>query len=201
MRREQEKRKRLKEDVSSIKPSLPSSAATIPSDKLARKMKRLFEWAVIQLLHEGCIILWDGPVRPLRDSKSTITSRLRKSKPGCTPASIADNPFLLSDSRCFDDHPSSGYISDPQPDEESYIPLTPAYLSKHVLQAIRFLVDLQTDKAKPYAGATAEAILNVLKKDDRWRSIGFWNVQDALEVLKGQGEVWDMGKGKWDMTA
>jgi len=198
-RREREQRKRTKEATSSSKSSLTSSVVTIASDKLAGKMKRLFQWAAIQLLREGCIILWDGPVRPLPNSKSmtTNTTRLWKTKPEST---LADDKFFGSNSRSLDDHPISGYISDEQPDEESYISLTPTYLSQYVLQAVRLIVELYAGKGKPYAGATTEGILNVLKKDDRWRYIGLWNVEDALEIMKGQGTVWDLGKGRWDLT-
>jgi len=192
-RREREQRKQMKEATSSKK----SSVVTIASDKLAGKMKRLFQWAVIQLLREGCIILWDGPTRPLPDSKSmmTNTSRLWKTK----PESLADDRFLGSNSRSLGE-PMSGYVSDEQPDEESYVSLTPTYLSQYVLQAVRLVVELHAAKGKPYAGATTEGILNVLKKDDRWRYIGLWNIQDALEILSGQGAVWDLGKGRWDLT-
>ena len=200
-RREREQRKRSNEVISSSKSSISSSVVTIASDKLAGKMKRLFQWAVIQLLREGCIILWDGPIRPLPDSNSvkTSTSRLWNIKPHATSISFADHKPSGSDSRSLN-HLRSGYISDEQPNEESYISLTPTYLSKPVIQAVRFIVELQAAKGKPYAGATAEGILNVLKKDDRWRYIGLWNIQDALELLRDQGAVWDMGKGRWDLT-
>ena len=199
-RREREKRKRLK-DVSTT-PSLMPSMATIPSDKLAGKMKRLFQWAIIQLLREGCIVLWDGPVQSLPASPILIgTSRLWKTRANCTSVFLADDRFFNSDSRCLDDDFLSGYVSDPQPDEESYISLTPSYLSDSVLQAIQFLVELQVSKGNPYTGAAAYDILGFLKKDDQWRHVGLWNIQDTLEFLKDRGTVWDMGKGRWDLTA
>jgi hypothetical protein len=127
----------------------------------------------------------------------TSSSRLWKTKPHPT---AADHRFFDSDSRALNDHAISGYISDEQPNEESYISLTPTYLSKPVIQAIQSIVEIQAGKQNPYAGATAGGILSVLKKDDRWRYIGLWNIQDALDLLRDQGAVWDLGKGRWDLT-
>jgi len=199
-RRQREERKRLKEAgvISSLKDSAPSPP--IPADKFAGKVKRLFQWAVIQLLREGCIILWDGPVRHFPESKSNLTdmSRLWKT---CTNHHGDSTLFSASlPDSSIDNDSLSGYLSDPQPNEESYVSLTPEYLASHVEQAVKVLVDHYAHIGKPYAGATTEGILSVLKRDDRWKYVGAWSVQDALEVLRTECKVWDMGKGRWDLT-
>ena len=199
-RRQREERKRLKEAgvISPSKP--PAPPPPIPADKFAGKMKRLFQWAVIQLLREGCIIIWDGPVRRFPNSRSTLTdmSRLWKT---CTNPHGDSTIFSTSlPDSSIDNDSLSGYLSDPQPNEESYVSLTPAYLAPHVERAVKVLVEHYARIGKPYAGATTEGILSVLKKDDRWGFLGAWNVQDALEVLRMECKVWDMGKGRWDLT-
>ena len=199
-RRQREERKRLKEAgvVSSSKPPAPSPP--IPADKFAGKVKRLFQWAVIQLLREGCIVLWDGPVRRVPDSRRTLTNMSRLWKT-CTNPHGDSTIFSTSlPDPSLDNDALSGYLSDPQPNEESYVSLTPAYLAPYVERAVEVLVEHYARSGKPYAGATTEGILSVLKKDDRWGFLGAWNVQDALEVLRMECKVWDMGKGRWDLT-
>ena len=65
-----------------------------------------------------------------------------------------------------------GTLSDPDPNEEAYIPLTPYYLGEFVERAIKVLVDHYETIGKPYVGATKEGVLSVLRRDDRWRYVG-----------------------------
>lgn len=208
-RTQREERKRLSElgVISSSKHPNSSSTAVVPPDQFARKKKRLFQWAIIQLLKEGCIVLWDGPVRQCSDSEIIVVSeasRLWKTKSTGTSTN-ADSTLFSNESASLnnpftDGDPLTGYLSDPQSNEESYITLTPSYLAPHVEDAVRVLVQYYIQKGKPYAGATKEGILSVLRKDDRWKHVGAWSIQDALNALKLKGKVWDMGKGRWDLT-
>ncbi|KAF8178291.1 hypothetical protein BJ912DRAFT_1130722 [Pholiota molesta] len=45
-----------------------------------------------------------------------------------------------------------------------------------------------------------EEILDVLRNDDRWQYVGTWMVDDALKSLEAESRVWQMGRGKWDLT-
>ena len=196
-RRQREERKRLKESGR----TQVKSSSSMSADKVAPRLKRLFQWAVIQLLHEGCIILWDGPTRRCPDTVMDA-SRLWKSHSSGTSL-LADNTLFSSTtsmSNPQDLEEDGEYLSDPQPNEESYISLTPTHLSDHVERAVKVLVDHYAEIGKPYHGATKEGILQVLHKDDLWRYVGTWSVDEALEYLKKECRVWDMGKGRWDLT-
>jgi hypothetical protein len=210
-RSQREERKRLREAgvISSSKNSSGSSAsmAVVPPDQFARKKKRLFQWAIIQLLKEGCIVLWDGPVRRCSDSGFILSDASRLWKTRSTSTRTDTDSTLFSNESASLSTPIvsggdslSGYLSDPQLNEESYISLTPSHLAPHIEEAVKVLVEYYNQKGKPYAGATKEGILSVLRKDDRWKYVGAWTVQDALEVLELEGKVWDMGKGRWDLT-
>src|SRR6266550_4698809 len=64
-RRAKEHRKKGAERRSQESTPLASSSAglhDLPRDKVGPKVKRLFKWVVVQLLHEGSIVLWDGPM-------------------------------------------------------------------------------------------------------------------------------------------
>lgn len=205
-RRMREEKQKLKD--SGIAPSRAEKArilalASIPSDKFAGKKKRLFQWAVIQLLKEGCLVHWDGPVRQLPETSFMETSRLWKTN---TTSILTDDSNLFSTtagsiaSALVENSGDDGALSDPDPDEEAYISLTADYLAEHVETAIKVLVDYYEKNNKPYSGATKDGILNVLRKDDRWRHVGEWNIQDALDLLQREGKVWAMAKGRWDLT-
>ena len=182
--------------------------AVVPPDQFARKKKRLFQWAIIQLLKEGGIVLWDGPVRRCSELGFIVSDASRLWKTGSTSTRTDADSTLFGNESASLSTPFmngggslSGYLSDPQSNEESYISLTPSYLAPHIEDAVKVLVEYYSQKGKPYAGATKEGILSVLRKDDRWKYVGAWTVQDALEVLKLEDKVWDMGKGRWDLTA
>ncbi|KAF9528633.1 hypothetical protein CPB83DRAFT_906660 [Crepidotus variabilis] len=215
-RRLRDEHKRLKQ-AGVITSTSKSTSSTLPSinllpEKIAPKMKRLFQWAVVQLLKEGCIVLWDGPVRRCPESSGFLgdASRLWKSHSSGTSL-LGDNSIFSANTTSnttgnttatlsFDLEDPSGYLSDPQPNEESYIPLSPVYLAPYVEKAIKVLVDHYEKNGKPYHGATKDGILSVLRKDDRWRYVGDWSVDDALEVLKSEGKVWRLKPGRWDLT-
>ncbi|KAF8962534.1 hypothetical protein BDZ97DRAFT_1920357 [Flammula alnicola] len=207
-RRLRDERKKMKEAgvISSRSQKPTDSSLTIPPDKLAPKMKRLFQWAIVQLLKEGCIVLWDGPVRACPDTSIMNASRLWKSN---TTASTFGGDSTLFGTTSGSIPPTfteendddGGTLSDPDPDEEAYIALTPEYLADFVEKAIKLLVDHYEEIGKPYTGATKDGVLSVLRRDDRWKYVGAWNIDDALEYLKLEGRVWSMGNGGWDLTA
>lgn len=69
-----------------------------------------------------------------------------------------------------------------------------------VENTIKSLVEHKVIMGKPYAGATKDEIVDVLKKDNRWRWVGIGMVDDALKTLEAEDRVWKMGQGKWDLT-
>ena len=186
-----EERKKLKE--AGMLRSKTQASSALPQDKVGPKMKRLFQWAIIQLLNEGCIVLWDGPVRECSDASIADTSRLWKS----TVTTSSNSTFGGLNTDNDDDEAD---LSDSSPYEEAYISLTPDFLADHIEAAIKVLSDRQLKMGKPYAGATVQDILAFMRKDDdRWQYLGDWTVRDALDVLGKDGRVWKTGKDSWDV--
>ncbi|KIM46715.1 hypothetical protein M413DRAFT_440301 [Hebeloma cylindrosporum] len=204
-RRQRAEREREKE--AGIPPSkTQKSSSIIPPDKFASKMKRLFQWAVIQLLKEGCIVHWDGPKRVHTNWSRMNTSLLWKANATTSTAGGDSTLFNTTSGSLPTTFAGAGYdddgmLSDPDPNEEAYIPLTPDFLGDFVEKAIKVLVDHYEEMGKPYTGATKEGVLSVLRKDDRWRYVGEWSIDDSLEFLKQEGRVWALKNGRWDLTA
>jgi hypothetical protein len=100
-----------------------------------------------------------------------------------------------------DNDEDEAYLSDPSPNEEAYISLTPDFSACYIEATIKVLSDRQLKMGRPYAGATVQEILAFMRKDDdRWQYLGDWTVKDALDVLSKNGRVWRTGEGSWDVT-
>ena len=99
--------------------------------------------------------------------------------------------------------PDLEVLTDPDPDEESYIPLTPSYLCRHVEKAITSMmarVKKTRRDNKPVPGPMPSDILHHLrKKDDRWARLGEWHVKDALEWGKENERLWCVGQDRWEV--
>ena len=183
-----EERKKLKE-AGMLKSKTQVSSA-LPPEKVGPKMKRLFQWAIIQLLKEGCIVIWDGPVRECPNASIADASRLWKSNTTSSNSTFSGP----NDEEDAD-------LSDPSPNEEAYISLTPDFSADYIEAAIKVLSDRQLEMGKPYAGATVQDILAFMRRDDdRWQYLGDWTVKDAIDVLSKDGRVWKTGKDSWDVT-
>jgi len=202
-RRLREERRKFKE-AGMLKSKTQVSSA-IPPDKVGPKIKRLFQWAIIQLLKEGCIILWDGPVRKCSNASIADTSRLWKSATSSTstfggPSTLFGTTTASHLNNTHRDVDDEADLSDPSPDEEAYISLTPEFSADYIEAAIKVLSDRQVKMDKPYAGTTIRDILAFMHADDRWCYLGDWIVKDALDVLSKEGRVWKTGKDSWDVT-
>lgn len=219
-RRMREERKNAKESTHAQSTSHARNATPkdLDREKIAAKKKRLFKWAIIKLLQEGSIVLWDGAVRPCRgDVFGISTSRLWKANSSTSSTLGADSTIFSSTGGITQTQDETGAdedeLSDPEVNEESYVPLTPAYLATHVENAIRILTAHSITQWKsgssasrvqdpriPVGGPTKDAILSFLRKDDRWRNIGDWNVDEALEFLRKEGRAWCVGCERWELT-
>lgn len=193
--------------------AVPSSGPPLGSKKPGEgpgpKMKRLFRFAIRQLYNEGSIVLFDGPKHRLPNTFSETCSqsqmRLWKSSMG---SSIDMNSTTISSTTSgsysftgADLDP--GLLSDPDPDEESYIPLTPSYLCGQVERAVISMVARarkMRGEHKPTPGPNPNEILHYLRrKDDRWARLGEWHVKDALEWGQENGTLWCVGKDRWEV--
>lgn len=201
-RRVREERKKPKEAAEAVGGATSnrfrsSKSIPIPEDRLAGKMKRLFEWAIRALHKEGSIVLWDGPVHPCASVSADDTSRLWKAN-NSTMSNMTANSTLFSSSslaglsQLEDD---DGYLSDPQEGEEAYSPVTPDYLTEHVEKAMKGM------RPTGRGQITVDGILRALKKDDRWRNLGSWSVGDTLELMCKHGRLRELGHGIWDLVS
>jgi hypothetical protein len=198
-RRERAERKRTKE-AGTKRTDTPTK---MDKETIAPKMKRLFKFAIVKLYEEGSIILWDGPVRACLRQQPNMTGLLWKTY-SSSNTNLKSNNDVFSLASDLDGDEAE--LSDPQPDEEAYVPLTPAYLAPYVEKAIDTLM-LRSSKSRkaPYdmsspPGPTPEDITMFLRRSDsRWMFLGAWAVADALELLKAEERVWAVGGGRWEL--
>ncbi|KAF7794917.1 hypothetical protein EIP86_006060 [Pleurotus ostreatoroseus] len=240
-RRAREERKKQKEQAASkgkikIQPSaapkMSSTFKEVSGEPYRAKIKRLFTFAIRQLYDEGSIIIWDGPVRrpPLppipAPSFAAISQSQSQKNPlwrmSSTHSTTGDSSVLSSVSQ-LEDEDDDGNLSDPPPNEEAYIPLTPSYFATVVEKAIHDMIiarrRTQTShlKSKSTSGPSALEIARSLRKhvdgptpveiaeflkkrDERWRRVGEWAVKEALQWACQRGRVWDAGNGKWEIS-
>ncbi|KAI0703670.1 hypothetical protein C8T65DRAFT_255960 [Cerioporus squamosus] len=239
-RRAKEERKKAKAQGSrSQEPSTSSSSSTSASVRtshmtadapLGPAIKRLFKQAIRTLFSEGDIVLWNGPVHPLPapalDPFLPSSSALWKANASTSSAATTSSSASASASR-YEEWDEDEVLSDPAPEEEAYVPLTPAYFSRVLEGAIRTIMAESASSgeatpkkpassratslierlraqerasAGPPPGPTKEELLVWLRRsDERWARVGEWTVEEALEWGKREGRVWCVGKGRWEV--
>ncbi|KAL1949104.1 hypothetical protein VTO73DRAFT_10910 [Trametes versicolor] len=158
---------RNKSKSSSTHASTSTSASASTASKQASKetdladpkaaaaaTKRLFRQAIRTLFQDGSIVLWDGPIRPLPapaldplipSSFSSALWKANTSTASSTSASMSASTTTSSSrtSRSFpayDEWDEDAPLSDPEPSEEAYVPLTPVYFARVLERAIASLV-------------------------------------------------------------
>ncbi|KAJ3535233.1 hypothetical protein NM688_g7007 [Phlebia brevispora] len=232
-RAREERRKQKEAEVNKEKKKVASTSSTQAihlseksGESRSAKVKRLFAFAIRQLYQEGSIVLWDGAVRGLPLPPIPALSFAPASRPptstiwkmGSSLSTTGDSTVLSSALQVEDE--DDGNISDPPPDEEAYVPLTPSYFAGVVERAIREIhiarrreqmarlksnstsgpsaLDIARSLRKPVEGPTSVEITAYLKKsDERWRRVGEWAVKEALQWASQRGQVVDTGNGRW----
>ncbi|KAI6019902.1 hypothetical protein F5J12DRAFT_814028 [Pisolithus orientalis] len=164
-----------------------------PRDPFRAKKKRLFEWALARLYEEGGIVLWDGPVHPLPLPVSTSEARTEnslwsesassKSSTSAISVPLTSVSVSRTSGRGTEEEDMNEYLSDPQPNEDAYVSLTPELLSTYVEEAATAL-----KRGKGRGGGrrepTPEEVAAYLRRTDaRWARVGAWAVKEALEAL------------------
>ncbi|KAK0203556.1 hypothetical protein DFS33DRAFT_811204 [Desarmillaria ectypa] len=161
-------------------------------EPLGPKKKQLFIKALVELMKEGSIILWDGPNHPLSTASLLGPWQSSSIDISSTPTTSTFMSMLQDD----EDDP----LSDPEPMEDSYVPLTPQYAAEVVENAMAEMSALPPDRRRPLNEMTITKFLR--RTDDRWKNIGDWAVQDALEFLRTQRRVrWTGTKGNWELCS
>jgi hypothetical protein len=211
---EARRREKTKESQSGVPNSAERRKASVSSTEGSiPKIKRLFSWAIRKLYQDGSIILWDGPALSVleRSPHTALDSSMLYRSSSMTSHSILGRGTRPAD--------YTEDLSDPPSDEEAYASLSTAYLATQVEQTIRSLTALQTSRTEntflgpavskrrllPRPGPTKDDITHHLKRrDDRWKWVNAWAVQDALEWLRDNGRVWCVSEdsgGRWELCS
>ncbi|TRM61726.1 hypothetical protein BD626DRAFT_459265 [Schizophyllum amplum] len=173
----------------------------------SRRMKRLFQWALTALLNDGYIILWDGPARSCSSADIVAdTSCLWRSSgttqgTANTTAGTVDITASTLASTSALPATTDDELSDPDEREEAYTPLEPVILARAVEDAVAKLI-----ARKRRAGAEShllstskESIIALMQRDDRWRYLHGWQVEQALEVLVDEDVVYERTSARWSL--
>ncbi|KAJ7149167.1 hypothetical protein C8R43DRAFT_1007396 [Mycena crocata] len=215
-RRAREARKKAKEAQNSQnqKPAPVTKAMQHDAQKLHPRMKRLFIWAIQQLVKDGDIVQWEGATRPCAEGADPDTSSalLWKANSSGSTTVGADSTVFSSASIAEDDE-DEGVLTDPEAGEEGWVSLTPAFLARTVEKAIGTLVARTTQRAQsstdlnrlrlkaPAPGPTAREIMSHLRNhDDMWRNLSEFAVKEALVFLQDEGRAWMTGGDRWELT-
>ncbi|KZT65285.1 hypothetical protein DAEQUDRAFT_814359 [Daedalea quercina L-15889] len=217
-RRVKEEREQKKADATQAKGKQRQVHSGRSSEPRAKKMKRLFQFAIRQLYQEGSIVLWDGPIRPL-PREDTVSTQLSGPLWRANSSSASAMSTLSTVSSVAPGDEDSGQLSEPSPGEEAYISLTPKVLAGIAECAIREFMAAgaarrhkqhghsraNVDPSAPFApaapppGPSTAEIAGWLHRDARWARVGEWAVKDALEWARAEGRVWCIGHGRWEL--
>ncbi|KAF9446009.1 hypothetical protein P691DRAFT_709352 [Macrolepiota fuliginosa MF-IS2] len=205
--REEDKKARNVIAQSSSKSSSgqPTKRAKLDRIGLATKKKRLFQWAICELLRDGSIVLWDGPKRPCREENTygnANASMLWRYNSSTTSDGTLFSNASISNSTLDDGDELE--LSDPEPDEEAYASTKPELLIPSITGALKVLASAPRGQVvkrnELIGGSTKDEILGCLRRDDRWAFIGEWNVAEALDFMEKEGLAWRIGPDKWLLT-
>ncbi|KAH9852197.1 hypothetical protein C2E23DRAFT_756768 [Lenzites betulinus] len=239
-RRAKEERKKAKEAADRSQPrdkanssTAASSAATStsassrhtdPADPkaTASAAKKLFRQAIRTLFQDGSIVLWEGPTRPLPTPAldplipSSFSSALWKANNSTSSSvSLSSSAGTSKSSRNFpayEDWDEDAPLSDPDPGEEAYVPLTPVYFSRVLEQAISSIITEAsaaptsasgdaTPKAKPARPKSTSLIERLRAQEaaaDGGGAVAGPTAAELLAWLRSSDERWDR-VGLWSV--
>lgn len=179
----------------------------------SKEVKRLFNYAIGQLYQQGSIVIWTGSVKPCRSGMGMEgASRLWKDRSERSADMTAGTSTSSKSGILLEDE---GDLSDPEPNEEAYIPLKTSYLADKVAEVIprvkasvqrrRNVEDALKERKRVgeehgYFGVTVEQITRSIKRDDQWKFLSLDSVQEAVEHLEAEDRAWAPVKGQWDLT-
>ncbi|KAG6852780.1 hypothetical protein C0991_009179, partial [Blastosporella zonata] len=190
-----------KPSTSSSSRANASSSSIQIEGKSGPRIKRLFQATIVQLLREGSIVLWDGPTHPCPTAgvpKEQISGLWKAN----VTSTSADSTLFSMTSVSMAGEGEVLVLSDPESNEEAYIPISPEFLAGVVEEAIGKMTraPVGAKGAKRYESSTKDGILGYLRKDDRWRYLSEWNVGEALDVLKAEQRAWCVARGVWELS-
>jgi hypothetical protein len=169
----------------------------------AKMAKRTFVMTLRTLYDEGSIVFSDGnsnrkwdaeEAEWLKDQENEIWTVQRGDD---TSANVTRTTVTTIGNTTRQTILGDPELSEPGPDEEAYIPVTPSILVRPILDAIESVVIRKGKAAR--GGATAAEILETLRGrlDERWARIGDWAIENALDVMEEDEVVWKSAQGRW----
>ncbi|KAJ3863878.1 hypothetical protein EV359DRAFT_42209 [Lentinula novae-zelandiae] len=199
-RRDREVKKKAKDAVTSQSRS-QISEATISStnslgDSISSRIKRLWKWAIVQLIQEGSIVLWDGPRFPTASKlfDHSMNNRIWKLSSSTGNTTVTSDASVFSSS--LGQEPEEYVdLSDPDADEEAYVALTAELLAGEVQRVVETWVMVRPFSDSPKF--TKNGVLQRLRRDDRWRRVGEWHVEEAIELLVSKGSLFQISENVW----
>jgi hypothetical protein len=206
-REEKKLRETASQQTSSSSSKQPAKSLRLNRTGLAMKKKRLFQWAICELLRDGSIVLWDGPKRTWSGESSRVPADANvlwkdSSTMTATNDSLFGNINISKLSSVVEEDESD--VSDPELEEEAYMPTKPEILAGPIKKVLVELaaapVRRKVKRTELIGGSTKEEILGHLRRDDRWRFIGEWNITEALTYMDKEHMAWCIGNDKWIAT-
>lgn len=200
-KKKRQEARRVREVAKSQGLPVPPKVEVLKSQASTReRTKRLFRQAIIKLCDEGSIVLWDGPCRVWDADRGSHSSRLWHTNV-TVDTTVSSTGVSTAGGNLYREDPQDHEMSEPDPREESYVSLTSAHLGKYVEKAIKEICSRkEKGRGSGPKGPTLTEILSRLKADGRWRSIGECAVAEALQWLKDEERVWEVGGGRWELT-
>ncbi|KAJ4479484.1 hypothetical protein C8R41DRAFT_771921 [Lentinula lateritia] len=199
-RRDRAVKKKAKDAVTSQNRS-QISEATISStnslgDSISSRIKRLWKWAIVQLIQEGSIVLWDGPRFPTASKlfDHGMNNRIWQLSSSTGNTTVTSDASVFSSS--LGQEPEEYVdLSDPDADEEAYVALTAELLAGEVQRVVQTWVMVRPFSESPKF--TKNGVLQRLRRDDRWRRVGEWHVEEAIELLVSKGSLFQISENVW----
>jgi hypothetical protein len=213
--RDEKEKEKSRTSSSSRRATRPSSTRVDTRAADVRTAKRLFVMALRVLYDEGSIVFsdggngnrkWDAEEAEWLQEREGEIWKVRRgdddTRANDTYATVAGSTSITSamighttrQTIATIDNPE---LSEPDADEEAYLPVTPSLLLRPILDAIQSVVMRRGKVAQ--GGATAAQILETLRSrvDERWARIGDWAIENALEVMEEDEVVWKTAHGRW----
>ncbi|KAL5480774.1 hypothetical protein ACEPAI_9714 [Sanghuangporus weigelae] len=216
-RREIEKRKRERRKGSQSTQASTTSSKSLPRPEPVAELypklvsvntKRLFQKTIRDLYKDGSIIIWHGAARPYEHAAYANDESIggsqglwkisAKTDTQSSPASTITTSSMCNDSTQDD---IDCALSEPDENEESYLPVAPRTIAPFVMRALRNLSGQENTSRKSsrkHRPPTVEELTLYLRKSDaQWDNLGSWDVQAALEWLQNDDRVFKAGDGRW----
>jgi len=194
--------------------SLNGMSSLLDPHHLRRKIKTLYVRTIQELHRDGAVILTFGRCRPIPSDESGFLPDMPDIWKE-TDASRADSKSYCDRDPIFPMRgDSEEELSEPEDNEDGYIPLTRELLCMKVTDAIITMHRASTQMRIKYSvpgdnplyhgkirPPSPGEIAIWLAREDEWRQVGELVVLDALQHLRELDVVYKVAQGRWQIKA